>query len=600
MDKYDFILRPIKDMSKNWEIDIANVLEDYLEEILNSNVVFSFDNGETKLNFAEASYLIQGTVCCWSKKVDYYHELVYQMLDFINSRQHGGEDGNDLEQENSNKRKGAQSRKRKHDDDNNFLLDLFDLEAPNTFTPTSENHSDSVNYRSKPLGVFDSVGDRGTVIYHPKGDVHHYFDYWSNKTIPLEDDGTALPYHLYGACIDAGSKPLSSADDVNFIPQTAADIHIPSENVLPADESYDAGGCSDMSFADLPAEAESVVEPPRDRTITANVEEFVIPNAHDVETGQVMVPIDNIGSLTADDFSDDEEFPDAFEIIDKYDENVTAGVKRVVPEKRDYLIRCNTRRKKLAENEMQSQAAMLEESIISQTKITTASSKMAPKDKVLTTLINCQPVEQQQSLPEENDGEANFDPTGNGATDDDVFNSAPGSVLETDKLQELCSVNDDNFDVFEDDEDGCDEAALFEAAGSMSYEDMVKLHVDKFYHSVKSFKAQNARQKRVSEWDDYISPKLAVQDERPEFDIHKYGDEMLSSFSNVGEKNSFANICGGSEKWVICRRFASTLQLVNDGNFELVVERTPRGNIVNSMDLVLLKQNKLRERFNEM
>ena len=32
--KYDFLLHPIKDLMKNWQIDIAGVLEDYLDEVL--------------------------------------------------------------------------------------------------------------------------------------------------------------------------------------------------------------------------------------------------------------------------------------------------------------------------------------------------------------------------------------------------------------------------------------------------------------------------------------------------------------------------------------------------------------------------------------
>ena len=31
--KYDFLLRPIKDLTKNWNVDIAAVLEDFHEEV---------------------------------------------------------------------------------------------------------------------------------------------------------------------------------------------------------------------------------------------------------------------------------------------------------------------------------------------------------------------------------------------------------------------------------------------------------------------------------------------------------------------------------------------------------------------------------------
>jgi len=48
-------------------------------------MTFSFDGGKTRLNFAEASFLIQGTACVWSRKVEYLHALVYQTLEMISS-----------------------------------------------------------------------------------------------------------------------------------------------------------------------------------------------------------------------------------------------------------------------------------------------------------------------------------------------------------------------------------------------------------------------------------------------------------------------------------------------------------------------------------
>ena len=48
---------PHRDLSKNFELDIAGELEEYLAEL--ETITISFDNGETNLNFAEAALLIQ-------------------------------------------------------------------------------------------------------------------------------------------------------------------------------------------------------------------------------------------------------------------------------------------------------------------------------------------------------------------------------------------------------------------------------------------------------------------------------------------------------------------------------------------------------------
>ena len=62
-------------------MDIAGELGDYLNDLEEIN--FTFDGGNTNLNFAEAALLIQGSACIYSKKVEYLHALVFQALDFV-------------------------------------------------------------------------------------------------------------------------------------------------------------------------------------------------------------------------------------------------------------------------------------------------------------------------------------------------------------------------------------------------------------------------------------------------------------------------------------------------------------------------------------
>ena len=50
-ERYAELLRPIRDLAKNWNIDVASELEDYMEEL--EDIKVSFDDGETELNFAE-------------------------------------------------------------------------------------------------------------------------------------------------------------------------------------------------------------------------------------------------------------------------------------------------------------------------------------------------------------------------------------------------------------------------------------------------------------------------------------------------------------------------------------------------------------------
>uniref|UniRef100_A0A663E2Z7 Condensin-2 complex subunit H2 n=1 Tax=Aquila chrysaetos chrysaetos TaxID=223781 RepID=A0A663E2Z7_AQUCH len=78
------LLQPIRDLTKNWEVDVAAQLGEYLEEL--DQICISFDNGKTTMNFVEAALLIQGSACVYSRKVEYLYLLVYQMLDFISNK----------------------------------------------------------------------------------------------------------------------------------------------------------------------------------------------------------------------------------------------------------------------------------------------------------------------------------------------------------------------------------------------------------------------------------------------------------------------------------------------------------------------------------
>lgn len=94
--KYLHLLQPIRELAKTWDINVASELNDYLEEVqctdgsvniqllvISGLIIFydllplsqldemsiTFDGGITRLNFAEAALLIQGTACIYSKKV---------------------------------------------------------------------------------------------------------------------------------------------------------------------------------------------------------------------------------------------------------------------------------------------------------------------------------------------------------------------------------------------------------------------------------------------------------------------------------------------------------------------------------------------------
>jgi condensin-2 complex subunit H2 len=82
--RFHHLLQPIRDLAQNWNIDIAQDLESYLDQL--DDIQVSVDGGQSLVNFAEAALLIQGSACVYSRKVDLLSHLVQHVLDIIFSR----------------------------------------------------------------------------------------------------------------------------------------------------------------------------------------------------------------------------------------------------------------------------------------------------------------------------------------------------------------------------------------------------------------------------------------------------------------------------------------------------------------------------------
>lgn len=89
--RFAHLLKPIRDLQDNFNIDLAHELEEYLDQL--ENAQFAFENAAGKngfVDFAEAALLIQGSTCVYSKKVEYLYNLVYQALEAVKGRKRQG------------------------------------------------------------------------------------------------------------------------------------------------------------------------------------------------------------------------------------------------------------------------------------------------------------------------------------------------------------------------------------------------------------------------------------------------------------------------------------------------------------------------------
>ena len=147
---------------------------------------------------------------------------------------------------------------------------------------------------------------------------------------------------------------------------------------------------------------------------------------------------------------------------------------------------------------------------------------------------------------------------------------------------------DDVFASFGFNENAYNDDDEFGDSAQQTFEDLCRAHLRKFAKSAEMYAKETQLTKRVGAWQSGLAPLLEEQEERPAFDIHDVGrdilDTMESTLTNVRKRTStgekkvdksssqnnrvgfstiFAKDC---EDYEVCRVFLSTLMLCNCGN----------------------------------
>eukprot|EP00756_Hemistasia_phaeocysticola_P010843 Hpha_TRINITY_DN15055_c5_g2::TRINITY_DN15055_c5_g2_i1::g.126256::m.126256 len=96
---------------------------------------------------------------------------------------------------------------------------------------------------------------------------------------------------------------------------------------------------------------------------------------------------------------------------------------------------------------------------------------------------------------------------------------------------------------------------------------------------------------RIAAWTAKIGPQIDEQLGRTHFDIYAYAQRILDSFSQTTQKLSFADIAGKcAAPWEVPRYYLAMLQLTNNGNLKLEVDRKLDGALCDDINVVLLSR----------
>ncbi|XP_069657519.1 condensin-2 complex subunit H2 isoform X2 [Haliaeetus albicilla] len=582
------LLQPIRDLTKNWEVDVAAQLGEYLEEL--DQICISFDNGKTTMNFIEAALLIQGSACVYSRKVEYLYLLVYQMLDFISNKKREkqpsslGKDGKDTDAS-----FGADKEEFLSLDDigdsSHVSVDMKKDHQPKTvnvipLTPMSLVPPEEADKRDNPL--FSRKGEilasrkdfrmnmstphtTGAFLLEPAG---------LSPICPQEQQLEVSPGRVAGApscvlgsrrdCVSTGRAPVQALSFSTDRGATGPD---------------DADSRDDDMPGALEDDVEMTLAPNEHIEVQRSVPRtkgYVLRERAPAEDPKARLKemLDPWQSL--DPFGDSEDKPfkkgRPFLVPHGLDDVVGGKRKRKGPRKlQDFMEWFSAAYNNVTDSRKTRRKgptfADLEVLYWKEQKLRMAAQrKLQSRAEPLCPL----PREEEPALLEEERG-ADCD---EGAGDFMEYED-----IQAEGLEEL------------------GEGALGPPdLGSLGYEELVRRNVELFIANSQKYAQETELSQHIRCWEERIGPLLQEQEERATFDIHGYGDTLASSCRRLGEWRSFASLVAGEPPFEVCRYMLATLQLANDS----VVELAQDPGLEQALDtarLRLLTHQRPQERF---
>ncbi|XP_052646581.1 condensin-2 complex subunit H2 isoform X2 [Harpia harpyja] len=610
------LLQPIRDLTKNWEVDVAAQLGEYLEEL--DQICISFDNGKTTMNFIEAALLIQGSACVYSRKVEYLYLLVYQMLDFISNKKREkqpssvGQDGKDTDAS-----FGADEEEFLSLDDigdsSQVIVDMKKDHQPKTvnvipLTPMSLVPPEEADKRDNPL--FSLKGEilasrkdfrmnmstphtTGAFLLEPAG---------LSPICPQEQQHKGSPGRAAGVlscilgsrrgCVSTGGAPVQALS-------------------FSADRGATGPDDADSRGDDMPGALEDDVE----MTLAANehieaqrsaprVKGYVLRDRAPAEDPKARLKemLDPWQSL--DPFGDSEDKPfkkgRPFLVPHGLDDVVSGKRKRKGLRKlQDFMEWFSAAYNDVTDSRKTRRKgptfADLEVLYWKEQKLRMAAQRKLHSRAEPLWLLPC---EEKPDLLEEERGADCDEGAGDFMEHEDIQAEGPEELGE---------------------------GALGPPdLGSLGYEELVRRNVELFIANSQKYAQETELSQHIRRWEERIGPllqeqagtlagrgpgvgrgpaapsrrlsPLCPQEERAAFDIHGYGDALVSSCGRLGEWQSFASLVAGEPPFEVCRYMLATLQLANDSVVELAQD-PGLDTALDTARLRLLTHQRPQERF---
>ncbi|VFQ61057.1 unnamed protein product [Cuscuta campestris] len=536
-------LQPLRDLESNWSVDLAKNLEDYLLKICSGEISGRDGASQNPVNFSEAALLLQGSAQVYSRKVEYLYSLVLHALESLSqtriSEKEQQPDGSATTEE------GASNAP----EDPFWGVDGIPVDPKNS-RDSSASRDELLNHVVKaPANLvvlesdcLDTTGDAGELDLYLLATCDMYRDFILLDTC----DVVAIDCYLNNG--NKTGKRLNSSckvrKSVNHSTRRSGGVGSQSSARKNQDPNLNMSPVINNDFSP-------------DDHMHENNDGFY-------GTGYMFSePMDFSGS-------DEDDDPNPWKPLNPHE----PGNLSVKPYRR---VTANRRQGMCSKKQMYVTTvfplARLHGTIDLHLKAIWEKCFATKKTHEFQSLSLYEKLRQSLSLEETNDREASHSPENNEDNDYDNVN-----VPDFDTHDAAEHSDDEHLDKDMHANDGVpfDHEGHEDPNTHATLADLCRSHLDSLLENLAESEHQTEMATRVSTWKQRIEQNLNEQELRPTFDIHEYGNKVLTKLSlkeESGNGVSFSDIVSGEEKHDVARTFSALLQLVNNGDVDLQKDR---------------------------
>jgi len=618
--RFAHLLQPIRDLSKVWKIEIADELEKYIEEVAEL-LVTNPEDGITKLNFAEAALLIQGSTAIYSRKVELLYQLVYQALDLLAlDKAKDGAQGK--------RAKGVQSGLWAPIPETEELLTIDHLikEGRNIFLDHGAPEQRQALQRRVPLFLMprDQNDRRKKEFRISSCTVHHTGVYLLQESdAKLLDDLLSTDESMQGCCPDGPLVPAPPRE-VQDLDDRLQELlrELPDDSIKPADASAKSPGPEDeesqvVKQTQTPAKQDAQKTPTKKglelaeasaemkKMVPALTDPWALLDEHatvgqdlPLEVGRTCKRMNSKKLLASAEGLPDPGLCEALSDEALWSGDAAVGVAPMLtaghPVESLFLAvaghlksggRYETQRAGFS-------AAWLEfEDLFAAASAKRRSLRLTMKAKE----PGASPTT--PAAAEASDGEAS---EGEGERSQ-VISATPVKVATPQQMDVSTPCPPEANEERLRQEEQRREVAMLENMiqdAQQKYESTIRQHLQSMQKDAVDTDCKKFPQlyANVRKWQDQLEPVLKEFESRPDFNIHNYSTKFLTKLADMykgadeGKVIPFARLVHGQPRWEACRRFLTCLILTNHGNTDIVYETEEER--LNKFGVKLLKAEK--------